>query len=152
MDQRGQGQQQQLAEAQAELQRRWGAATNDKIGLAQQAAQAIFGDDTDAAMQLNGPDGAIGNNPALLEILAQLGQAMQEGGVLRGATAQPTLTPTDAQEQINQAMLDKDFMAALHDERHMGHKEAYAKWSTLYTAANSTPTGPSAEAGGVFVR
>jgi len=146
-----QQQQQQVHDAREELERRWGAATAQKLDFAKQAAEAIYGDKIQEAMNTQGPNGSIGNNPAMLEVLAKLGQAMQEGGVLEGVRPQPALTPKDAQDQINQAMLDKDFMAALHDERHMGHKEAYARWTTLYTAANSGSQGPTTEPGGVLV-
>tara|TARA_B100001750_G_scaffold224014_1_gene214731 strand:+ start:5354 stop:6244 length:891 start_codon:yes stop_codon:yes gene_type:complete len=141
-----------LSKARADLERRWGAATQEKLSLAQEAAQAIYGNAVNEAMQVQGEDGAIGNNPELLEVLSKLGQAMQEGGIVTSSRPAPTLTPQDAQDQINQAMLDKDFMAALHDERHMGHKEAYAKWSTLYNAANSGTQGPDRDQGGVFIR
>ena len=146
-----QSQQQDIQNTRDELKQRWGAATAEKLDLAKQAAQAIYGDGLNDAMNTEGPKGAIGNNPAMLEILAKLGQAMQEGGVLEGARPVAAMTPADAQDQINQSMLDKDFMAALHDERHMGHKEAYARWSTLYTAANSGSQGPVSAAGGVLV-
>ena len=72
-----QSQLQEIQNTRDELEQRWGAATAEKLDLAKQAAQAIYGDGLNDAMNTEGPKGAIGNNPAMLEILAQLGQARQ---------------------------------------------------------------------------
>ena len=138
----GETQQRELV---ATLEKEWGAETRAHLDLARETAQTIFGDQTAQSMALMTEDGRIGNNPELIKVMAKLGNAMKEAGVIQGRPkAIGGLTPDLAKAEWTQLQTDADFNAALMNAQHPGHEAAIIRRDTLYNAMYSGPDGPTA--------
>ena len=79
---------------------------------------------------------AVGNNPALRIMLADLAEAYQEKGTPVGST-RVGMSSEQAGERISELKLDTGFMQQYLDARAPGHKEAVAKMTELYQKKHS---------------
>lgn len=70
-----------------------------------------------------------------MKFFAQLGQRLSEDGFVSGGDSKPLagmMTPEEAKAQWESKKLDTNFMAALQDRNHPGHKEAQRKQTELF--------------------
>ena len=123
-------QEKMLTEAKGELERRFGTAFNERMGLAKEALR-FAGSDADREALLGNP--LIANNPAIIELLANVGKAVASDVIIgKGSGYKPGHTPSEAQAEIESLRGDKEFMAAWINAHHPGHKAAVDRMDELY--------------------
>ncbi|HEV2189672.1 MAG TPA: hypothetical protein VGR70_20855 [Stellaceae bacterium] len=117
------------------IDERWGQAKAAKLA-ASETAIAHY----DETLKLNGElSNAIKAMPAasrvaLGELFAHLGERLAEDGFVGkgGEGGQGALSPTEARQEINARLGDKQFMDAYQNPRHPGHKDAVDKMLELH--------------------
>ncbi|HEV2673384.1 MAG TPA: hypothetical protein VGV37_02515 [Aliidongia sp.] len=121
------------AAGEAALKTEFGAAYDEKLGLAKQAL-THFGNEKLAAELV---ESGLGNHPEVIKIFAKLGKGLVEDGVVGRATGGGGLnSPAEAQQQINALQADKEFARIYTDKRAIGHADAVAKMQALYQQAH----------------
>ena len=116
------------------LKQQWGTEFDNRLNAAKQMATVYkekYGDSMDEL--INGP---AGNNPALLNILSELGESYKEKGHEGMQKATFGMTPEGAQAKIHEKRSDIGFMEAYNDQFHPGHKKAVGELQRLYAIAN----------------
>jgi hypothetical protein len=113
------------------LRQEWGAAFDEKLRIAK-----------DALAHYGGPKAAeiaerYGSDPDLARIFAEVGKVLQEHGMIgRGApTGQATLSPTEAQQEINARYADPEFTKRLASRDPEIRKAANAELERLFRMA-----------------
>ena len=103
---------------------------------AQQAIRAAAGDSADAIVEMQMADGTLlGDNPAFIEMFANLGGKMAEHGLVGGKRASvPTMDPLTAQQRLTELMSDPDYLEALNTKTHPGHALAVKQREDLFGA------------------
>lgn len=108
------------------LKKEWGPAYDKNLAIAQKAAQA-FGDE-EAMAALEGQVGYSG----IMKMFQKIGEGMGEDSFEgEGGNDDFAITPAQAKTQWGDLQLDVNFMAALLDNKHVGHKEAVQRKARL---------------------
>lgn len=110
-------------EAETTLRKKWGAAYGQNVALAKKIF-ASFADEK-AFAEL---DKGLGNNPVLIELFANIGKVLSEDQ-LKGKPAGFTLTPEEAQSEINK--IKGDMNHPYWKPEHQQHNEAVERMSQL---------------------
>ncbi len=118
------------AEAEKELRREFGNAFDTKLEDARRAAQEYGGDELIEKLESSG----LGNDPAMLKFLAQVGSGLREDTV-GGSSAPMGQTPQQAQSEIQRLKSDKEFMQIYLDNKATGHDAAVQRMNKLYQDA-----------------
>lgn len=125
-----------FAQAESQLKSDWGQAYDEKLQLAQRAANAK-GDEFKAWLESKGLD----NDPHMIRMLAEVGGNMQDPGLPDGPSGRRStgaLTPEAAQQQIQELYADAEFMKAYSGEKGVPqatHDAAVAKMQRLFQTA-----------------
>ena len=121
-------------EAEAALKKMWGEDFNNRLAGAKNMVKIYAEKYGDVVSDLvNSP---AGNNPALLNMLSELGEMYKERKHEGMSTAQFGLTPELAQAKIMEKRADPGFLKAYYDESHPGHAKANAEMNKLYSIVN----------------
>lgn len=113
----------------ADLHQKYGDAYDQNTELARGVLNAFGGEELLAIIEAAG----LSSNPVVVEAFHKIGRTMAEDEILGGGGAQTfTNTPDQAQEEWRTLQLDTDFMAALQDQNHVGHKAAFEKQTQLF--------------------
>jgi len=118
------------------LEEIWGQDYENRLNSAKQTAKIYsekYPDEMDNLV--NGP---AGNNPALLNMLAELGQSFKEKGHIGMQQTNFGLTPGEASDKIAEKRADRGFMEAYRDAKNPGHNLALAEMAKLYNIANNS--------------
>jgi hypothetical protein len=123
-----------------ELQREWGNAYEGKLEQANEAAEAIFGDNLETFRQIRLADGTfLGDSSLMVKLLAAVGDSMGEGG-LPGGGSRATLTPDEATAELRALEADTEARAAWLDANHPRHKEILERRMQLRRMSGASPT------------
>jgi hypothetical protein len=133
------------------LKTEWGGAYDTKVGDATDAAAYLDGELklggalTKAFERTDAAGNRLGNDPAILKMMAFYGKQMREDGLLgKGNVAgQAEFSPAEAKQQIAALEGDGAFMKSYRDKKAPGHADAVAKMKSLYEQANP-PATPAA--------
>lgn len=126
----------QKAASEQSLKKHWGADYDNRLASARQVVK-IYGEKYgDTINQL--VNSAAGNNPALLDMLSELGSMYKEKNHEGMQSNQFGMTPEMAQAKIAEMRADRGFLAAYQDDMHPGHREAVSKLQKLYQLANGS--------------
>lgn len=120
--------------AEQALKEKWGSDYDNRLNSARQVIKIFSEKHGDAVNEL--VNSAAGNNPALLDMLSELGASYKEGNHIGMQDAQFGLTPEMAQAKIAEKRADRGFLEAYQDEMHPGHKQAINELQKLYQIAN----------------
>lgn len=124
----------QRAESEKALKSMWGTDYENRLNAAKQMARTYAEKYPDQMGELiNGP---AGNNPAFLNMLAEMASTYKEKGHEGLAQAQFGITPEQALTKIADRRADSGFMKAYTDDRHPGHAKAVQELTKLYQIAN----------------
>jgi hypothetical protein len=116
-------------EAIANLQKEWGAAFNNKIGLAQQAVKHVAGEDEALLSTLTSPE--FGNNPAIVKAFARIGEMLSEDKIINGIPKDDMAkSPAEAQKEIQMIYGDKTH--PYNDASHPRHEAAVKEMHELF--------------------
>jgi len=125
--------QQQLADKQL-LQKEWGPAFEQNMRLAQAGAKFAGGEQLEELLAKHG------NDPVLIKALHKIGREISEDEIKGGGHNQSfTKSPADAKMTIGQKTMDAEFIKALTNAQHPGHKAALDEWTKLHQVANPEP-------------
>lgn len=125
-------------QAAAALKTEWGAAYEERLGLATQALSHYGDAELSAELVQTG----LGNHPNIVKLFAKLGAQLQEDGLIgKGGGGGGALSPTEARQQINALYANSDpaFLEAYRDKSKPGHKEAVERMRALHEAAYPPP-------------
>lgn len=116
----------------AQLREMWGDETDANIDIARGVVKK-FGDEQ-LVKYLD--DTKLGNHPTFIKLFADIGKAIMDD-TTGGGKGLKTFTTNAAQAlvEISSVRQDAEFMKALTDERHPGHKETVKRWTALHEAA-----------------
>lgn len=111
----------QQEEWMAEIKKDFGSAFDKRVETAKKAIEAFGGAELREAMNQTG----LGNHPAMVKAFSQIGKEMLESSLPQAdAEASFGVTPSDAQNKINNLKRDPEFMKAYMSPTHPGHKAA----------------------------
>lgn len=113
--------------AETRLRNEWGQEFNQNISLAKRVALKFGGKDAVEAL------GDLGNNPAALRLLANVGKKLSEDSINRGEVSSLTGTPQDAQAKTKAIMADPKH--PYHNPNDPGHSQAVDEVRRLYQIA-----------------
>ena len=131
--QQSQTQQQQESTATLErLKTEYGADFNVRVAAAQKAIQKFGSPELVGYLEKSG----LGNNPELIKLFSNVGLSMSESSADAGGNSGFNgVTPMQAQAELSQLRMDKDFIQLLTNKSGVGHREASKKWQQLHTMA-----------------
>ena len=110
------------AEAENKLKVEWGSSYNEKIILAQKVVKLYAGEE--GAKEL----GSLGNNPAALRMLANIGKTISESNFGDLGVNNLGITPAEAKAECDKIMSDSKYMDGTHPEQ----KQLKERLDTLY--------------------
>lgn len=118
-----------------EVKKMWGSDFDNRLKAAQQMAN-MYKEKYGSSMEqlIHSP---VGNNPAFLNMLAELGSMYKESGHEGASKLSFGTSPSDAIMKINELRADPGFTKAYYDDSHPGHKQAVKKLNDLYSIANN---------------
>lgn len=118
------------------LRKAWGQDFDNRLNAAKQMAKVLQEKHGEAMDQIiNGP---AGNNPAIINMLADLAESYREKGHEGVQATQFGMTPEGALAKIAEKRADRGFMEAYGDDLHPNHKKAVKELSELYSIANGS--------------
>lgn len=129
----------QLQQTTSALKTEFGAAYDERLGLAQKAIQHLTGElKLGDALTKELDATKLGNNPALFKLFAHFGSQLQEDGVLGkgGGGGSGALSPSEAKQQLSALERDAANIEALRDRKHPKHEELQAQRTRLYEMAH----------------
>ena len=127
-------QQESIKAASAELDRRFGPAKNERMGLAKEALKFAASEEDRTAI-LSNP--LIANNPAIIELLANVGKAVATDQIIgRGTSYKPVATPPEALAKIAALRADPSFAKRYYDSSHPEHAFLVKELDELYAIAH----------------
>jgi hypothetical protein len=131
--QQGQVQQQQQTAATMErLKTEYGPDFNVRVAAAQKALQKFGSPELVGYLEKSG----LGNNPELIKLFSNVGLGMSESSADAGGNSGfGGVTPMQAQAELSQLRMDKDFIQLLTNKSGTGHREASKKWQHLHAMA-----------------
>jgi len=126
---------QQKTAAEQSLRREWGNAYDAKADVAKRALMAFAGKGADTIATMRLSDGsALGDHPAILKLFASVGEGMGEHPLLGDATRRMTMTPDEAEREIQKLQNDPESRKILLDDMHPDHASLMARRSSLFKA------------------
>jgi hypothetical protein len=117
-------------QAEADLRKEWGSSYEEKLAAAKLVIQAIGGKDPHVAESLARKD-PVWNHPALARFLANIGLAMRESDLIKGA---PGAMKGTLQEEANRLMRSEAYL----NDMHADHKATVKRVSEIYSAIHGT--------------
>jgi hypothetical protein len=135
-----QGKEQQMQERQIvydqgmeSLQREWpGDAFDENMDLARRAFSQLATKESVALLE----DSGLSDHPEVVKIFHKMGKMMGEANLVMGQSAGVgDLTPSSAQEKINELYNQKDFLDQYRDNQNPSHKEATKRMDRLFKIA-----------------
>lgn len=116
-------------EAVAELRSEFGAAFDQNVTMARDAVEKFGGDSLKQVLDKTG----LGNHPEVVKAFAKVGRLIAEDEIIgRGSRAGFTMTPQEAQAQIQMKQGDREFMKAYTTSHDPGHASAVAEMTKLF--------------------
>lgn len=122
--------------AEAALKKQWGQDYENRLDAAKQVAKIYAEKHGDSFKNLI--NSSIGNNPALINMMAELAVVYKEQGHTGMSSAQFGMTPAMAQAKIMEKRADRGFMKAYNDDFDPGHKKAVDELRKLYEIASGS--------------
>ena len=116
-----------LKSAEATLRQDWGQGYEQRIKLAQRVVDKFGGEEAKSALK------EVGNNPAVLKMLAEIGSKMSEDSIGDIGGGNLLMTASQAKQKIAEMANDKTH--PVWDESHPMHKEAVEERTRLYKLA-----------------
>ncbi len=115
------------------LLKEWGGGHERMMSAAQHAAKAL-GFDEATLNAIEQSKGYAGTWKMMAALGAKLGEDsfVSSAGNGSGQRFEGTMTPAEAKASFDQLKLDPQFMAALRDKSHPGHKGAFEKQTRLF--------------------
>ena len=133
MDAHVQSSEMELEKAQDTMRREFGAAYEEKMNMAQNAAKEFGGDELVNLLDSTG----LGNNPAVIKAFANIGKAIMNDEIIGGGGRQGfMMSPGEAKSQIGGLKRDPNFMQAYQDTGNAGHAEAVKEMGRLFELAH----------------
>jgi hypothetical protein len=128
-----QAQKDALLKAETDLRKEYGAAFEEKVNTAKKVVDTFGGDAVKAELNKTG----LGNNPALVKMLADIGSKLGEDSIAKGGKPSGMMTPEQAKAEIKRMNTEatQNPKHPLMDDMHPEHKEAIAKRDSLYKLA-----------------
>jgi hypothetical protein len=128
-----QAQKDALLKAETDLRKEYGAAFEEKVNTAKKVVDTFGGDAVKAELNKNN----LGNNPALVKMLADIGSKLGEDSIAKGGRPSGMMTPEQAKAEIKRMNTEatQNPKHPLMDDMHPEHKEAIAKRDSLYKLA-----------------
>lgn len=123
--------QQAREQAEAQLKQEFGKAFDEKLNDARVALKQY---DTDGSVTQALDQSGLGNDPAVIKMLSQIGEQFREDKV-GGSSKQFSRTPEQAQQEIRDLKLDQSFQQAWMNPQAPGHQAAVEKLQALYEEA-----------------
>lgn len=119
---------QALEETTAALKTEWGEKYDQNVNVALRAVEEFGGDDLREFLNKSKIGGqALGNHPAMIKMLADIGGKMMEGGKLEGSGTL-VQTPEEMQNEVNTLMAH----SAYTDRRNPEHAQINKKVQALF--------------------
>lgn len=116
------------------LRQEWGEAYESKIDGAQKALNAFFAGrlekETEAAFNV------LANSKGFIQAMSEIASKVGED-VIQGSSGSNTMTPKDAQSEINNILMDNNH--PFHNNLHPEHTAAVEKFLSLQQMANVQP-------------
>ena len=111
------------------LKKEWGRAYDAKTDIGGSALNTLTKGNAEAIASIELSDGtALGNNPEFIKIMASMGEALQEKGLLQGAnTNTSAMSPEEAQSKLSHLMADPEKSAILFSQDFHPSKEELVK-------------------------
>lgn len=114
------------------LRQEWGNSFDERLAGAKAARNYFAQKYPEAIQELT--DGTVGNNPALIAMLSELGQVLGEKGITNESASNAYgLTPSEALAQIQD--ITNNSSHAYHNPSDLEHKAAVEKMQQLYAIA-----------------
>jgi len=133
MDSHAQNSEMELEKAQDTMRREFGAAYEEKMNMAQNAAMEFGGEELVGLLDSTG----LGNNPAVIKAFANIGKAIMNDEIIGGGGRQGfMMSPGEAKSQIGGLKRDPNFMQAYQDTGNAGHAEAVKEMGRLFELAH----------------
>lgn len=113
-----------------QLKEEFGTAFDKQIEIAKRAVVSFGGEELKQVLNETG----LGNDPRIVKMFANIGKQLLEDTVI-AADHESTfgITPKDAENMIQQKMLDPEFQRAYRSAVHPGHKAAVEEMTRLYS-------------------
>ena len=118
----------------AALQAEWGQATEQRVKLAQQAAETLLGpmQENEFFIETMADGRQLGDHPEIIKMFAALGEQMGEDNLV-GETSELIMTPEQAKQELKEIMRPgTPYMDAQHPE----HDAYVRKVQELFQAAS----------------
>jgi hypothetical protein len=77
------------------------------------------------------------NHPMMIKMMYKIGSVISEDTARGSKDLIPLTNASQAKNEINKAIADPEFLTALRNRRHPGHKDAVARWENLHKTAGS---------------
>ena len=123
----------------AKLKQEWGQSYAAKMDLANRVVKHAFGDDLDAAKQIQLADGSyLLDSPAIARAFARIGEAWAEDGDLPGTGIEFAKSPSEAKAEIAKLKRDPEFQKVFLDKRHPEHQAAVHRMQSLHAMTTRT--------------
>lgn len=119
-------------EAETSLREKYGAAYPQKLAVAKAAIEKYAGSELTEKLDKTG----FGNDPHLIEMMVEVGELLQEDGLITGHVEGIT-SPEAAKEEL--ANIRGDVEGAYWDVNHPDHDEMVKKVQRLYQLTNPQP-------------
>lgn len=129
---------QATAAATAELKTGWGDKFDTNLNLAKAVAQKFGGQDVLTYLNESG----LGNDPKIIKLLHGIGTAMMDDRDNRGGDPLVLTDQSKALKDIQDLNSNSDFMKALNDRSHPGHKAAVERRMNLFKIAYPGQVAP----------
>lgn len=126
------------------LVEKWGAALPAKMKAVQNLVTQLWGENGKTALGLVGPEGQLlGNDPAFLEVFAQLAELASEHNIVPGGAKRLGMSPEEAKAEIEKLRADPSFTKSWMNSADPGHKAAVERMNALYALLhpNAAPPG-----------
>lgn len=117
-----------MKDSETALRQEWGTAYDANLGVAKGVLKQFGDDGVIAALEESG----MGNNPAVIKFLANVGKNFGEDG-LTGKRTSFTMTPEEAKNEINSILADKG--GAYFSRENPEHKMMVEKMAALHKMA-----------------
>jgi len=114
----------------SQLKQEWGAAYEKHIALAQRTVREMGGEELLTFLD----DSGLGNNPALIKMLARVGSILAEDGAIPGEV-DGIISPEAARQKIAQIMADANHPYHQKFAGKPGHEDAVAEVTKLFQLA-----------------
>lgn len=125
---------QDMKDAEERLKKEWGNDYNNKISIAQRVVKDYANQEVVDFLEKT----RLGNNPAFIKFIYEIGSALvEEGAAPKGGAGAGGITPDAAQQKINSLLADPQFASKYFNTRMPGHKEAVAEIFNLRQIAAS---------------